>query len=62
MSSPGIAPGVTTSTNVIEGDGSTLSVAVAVPVPAGVVSSPNSTEVSIGTVITGSVVSVMVMV
>ena len=53
------APGVTTSLNVTTGAGSAASVAVAVPVAAGVVSIPIKFSSSAlgGTVITGGVVS-----
>ena len=50
-----------TSLNEIAGDGS-LSVAVAVPVADGSVESPTSTVTSAGTVITGAVVSSIVII
>ncbi|QLH05021.1 hypothetical protein C5F49_06595 [Nitrosopumilus oxyclinae] len=50
-------PGTDTSLNVTVGAGSALSVAVAKPVLAGVVSAGNSNVTSAGTVRTGSVVS-----
>ena len=54
-------PTTDVSAKVIIGVGSISSIAVAVPVPAGVVSPPHSTVTSVGQVITGGVVSKIVI-